>query len=114
MYGNEYYRVSAPKKVWIRTGHKPGNHYYGAAQIYDVIGQEITLSPGDELHNLVGGLFVITNQGVFEVLHKSPSEINMHFCKDYTPKSWYVEKILSTGCYKVDKSTARIPTTYVV
>jgi hypothetical protein len=111
---NSYHRVSAPKRVWIRTGHKPSNSYFGAAQIYDVIGQEITLSPGDELHNLFGGLFAITNQGTFEVLLRKPSEINMHFCKDYTPRDWRVNQILSTECYEVDKSTARIPTTYNV
>lgn len=114
MLGNEYYRVTGPKKVWIKTGSVPGNHYFGASRIYDFVGQEITLVPGDELHNLVGGLFAITNQGTFAVLHKSPAELNMHFCKDYTPKSWYIEKILSTGCYKVDERTARKPATYNV
>ena len=111
---NSYHRVSAPKRVWIKTGDTPGNHYFGASRIYDVIGQEITLNPGDELHNLFGGLFAITNQGTFKVLTRTPAEINMHFCKDYTPESYRVNKLLSTECYEVAANTARIPTTYNV
>lgn len=111
---NSYHRVTSPKRVWIKTGIKPGNHYFGASQIYDVIGQEVTLSPGDELHNLFGGLFAITNLGTFEVLLRDPAEINQHFCKDYTPRDYRVNKLLSTECYEVSANTARIPTTYNV
>lgn len=111
---NSYHRVSAPKRVWIKTGNVPGNSYFGASRIYDVVGQEVTLASGDELHNLFGGLFAITNLGVFEVLRKSPAELNMHFCKDYTSPHWYIDKILSTECYQVAATTARIPTTYNV
>jgi hypothetical protein len=114
MLQNEYYRVTAPKIVWVKTGNVPGNHYFGNSRIYDVVGQKIVLGPGDELHNLVGGLFAITNLGTFQVLHRSPAELNMHFCKDYTPKSWYIEKILSTSCYKVAEMSARKPITYNV
>jgi hypothetical protein len=111
---NTYHRISAPKRVWIQTGSVPGNHYFGNSRIYDVVGQEVTLSPGDEIHNLVGGLFAITNLGTFKILLKSPDKLNMHFCKDYTDRSWYVNQILSEQCYEVSKATARIPASYNV
>lgn len=110
---NTYFRVTGPKRVWVKTGNTPGNSYYGASRIYDVQGKELDLSDGDELHNLCGGLFAVTEDGVYEVLHKSPAEMNNHFCKDYTPRSWYYTKIISTNTTEIPQSQADIPTSYV-
>lgn len=112
MYGNSYYKLTEAKVVWVKTGSRPGNSYYGAAQIHDVLGQQVTLNPGDELHLLIGGLFAVTANGVFEVLHKSPSELNMHFCKDYTPRSWYEERICASGTTEISRAHAKVPASY--
>jgi hypothetical protein len=111
---NSYHEVNEFKTVWVKTGSVPGNSYFGASRIYDVTGVEFLLAPGDQLHNLVGGLFAITSAGTYEVLRKSPTELNMHFCKDYTAPSWYVDKILNEKCDEIPKSQAYIPTTYNV
>lgn len=98
MYGNRYYRITKPTFVWVKTGSVPGNHYYGASRIYDVTGAELTTRVGEEFHYLVGGLFLVRSDGiVYEVLRKSPAELNQHFCKDYTPRSWYEEKIIEAS-----------------
>jgi hypothetical protein len=95
MYGNRYYRVTQPTQLWVKTGSVPGNHYYGASRIYDTTGVELTACVGEELHDLVGGLFIIREDGVvYEVLHKSPKDLNNHFCHDYTPRRWYLDKII--------------------
>lgn len=111
---NSYHELNDYKLVWVKTGTKPGNHYYGASQIYDVVGQQILLAPGAQLHNLFGGLFAVTSTGTYEVLLRSPAEINQHFCKDYTPRYYRVNKLLSEGCDEIPKSCALIPTTYNV
>ena len=109
---NHYYKVVFPKKVWLKTGDVPGNSYYGAARIYDVQGAETWLQSGDEIHNLVGGLFAIRGPFTYEVLLKSPDKLNMHFCKDYTSRDYYVNKIVSTECVEIAQSEAHIPARY--
>ena len=111
---NSYHEVTEYKSVWIKTGDVPGNSYFGASRIYDVVGEQVLLAPGAQLHNLYGGLFAITSRGTFKVLTRTPAELNMHFCKDYTPESYRVNKLLSTECIEIPASEARIPTTYNV
>jgi hypothetical protein len=98
MFGNRYYKITKPTQIWVKTGSVPGNSYYGASRIYDVTGVELTTRVGEEFHDLVGGLFIVREDGiVYEVLHKKPADLNMHFCKDYTPKRWYQDKIIAAS-----------------
>jgi hypothetical protein len=59
---NTYWRVLEPFEVWVLAGHRPGNAYYGAAQLYEPLWKKMEVYEEDQLHALVGGLFLIQNE----------------------------------------------------
>jgi len=62
-YGNTYWEVLMPFFVYVQTGRKPSNAYYGASQIYQGVYEKIELEEGDQIHALVGGTFVVKKNG---------------------------------------------------
>lgn len=75
---NQYYRVGKEGSLPLVTGSVPTNAFYGSSQIYERVTAPTAVLPGDEIHHLVGGDFLVRNgtalgevkfpsdQGVFE------------------------------------------------
>lgn len=82
MVGNRYYRVKAATPVWIKTGWKGSNCYYGSSQIFQATYAEATAKRGDQIHKLVGGTFLVRKDGTVaecqlsKPIEKSPFEKN--------------------------------------
>lgn len=60
---NEYYVALEPFQILRATGSRPSNNYIGRSQVIETIYEEVEVRPGDELHDLVGGLFHIDSDG---------------------------------------------------
>lgn len=56
---NTYSLVTEPVDAHIRVGSTPGNTFAGRLQAHETVYQVLTLSPGDEIHALVGGTFLV-------------------------------------------------------
>ncbi len=54
-----YAQVTEPTPAFLLVGHVPGNTYAGASRAYDPVYREVALQPGDEVHNLPGGVFLV-------------------------------------------------------
>lgn len=81
-YGNQYFRVEKPFKVWALTGYTPSNHHFGSARLHEPKYKELELERDDELHWLVGGKFAIEmfDEGAGEV-----HEIRLTPPADFSP-----------------------------
>ena len=56
-----YWEVDNPFNVYVQVGSKPSNAYYGNSQIYEPVYEKIRLNPGDQIHALAIGDYVIKN-----------------------------------------------------
>ena len=83
---NEYFTVLAPFMVYVRRGEtRPSNVWIGASQALDWVYEETWAQPGEEIHSLVGGNFLIRDGVALEfdmrkreafdvMLHPGPSQ----------------------------------------
>lgn len=60
---NKYYTALETFQVLRAVGSKPSNTYIGASRVIDTIYEEVSVLPGEELHDLFGGLFHIDSDG---------------------------------------------------
>jgi hypothetical protein len=68
MIGNTYWTIDEPGELDVLTGaHRPTGTWYGAAQVSEPVTETVLVAPGDELHVLVGGTFLIIDGSVREV-----------------------------------------------
>lgn len=59
---NKYYTALEPFEVLRAVGTKPSNTYIGRSQVIDTVYETTTVNPGEELHDLVGGLFHVDGE----------------------------------------------------
>jgi hypothetical protein len=80
-----YYRVVSPFAVEVLVGHKPSNVWLGRSQVIGVVYETVMLRPGDELHCLPGGDFLVRDGEAFDfatrrgeasdlLLHPAPAD----------------------------------------
>ncbi len=62
MFENLFYSVTKPLPAWYLIGHMDGNEWIGASRCLWPVYRPVTLHPGDEVHSLVGGVFVVTRE----------------------------------------------------
>ena len=77
---NHYYGVTSPFPVEVRVGLRKSQVFIGSSMALQDLYQTVTVQPGDELHLLVGGDFLIRN-GVayaFDTRQHQASEIMLH------------------------------------
>lgn len=93
-YSNSYFQVTESFEVFVRVGWSKSNTFYGSTQLCGGVYRKVVLQPGDEIHDLVGGLFVLTGdrkQGQFVTI-----EINTThpFLRNSTnPEEWPLSKL---------------------
>ena len=75
---NSFFKVTSPFKIYIAVGRYTTNTFFGSARAMGVMYRHVTLNPGDEIHDLVGGVFVYhdgkTYQGKMNLSEKHPFE----------------------------------------
>jgi hypothetical protein len=77
-YRNHYYRVTQRFPVLVRVGHRESNTYFGASMVLGVVYRQVIAKPGDEIHALVGGTFLVTakqaHEATMHITEKHPFE----------------------------------------
>jgi hypothetical protein len=64
-FQNTYFEVISSFDVLVPVGTYPSNTYFGSTQALGVLYRKITLSPGDYLLDLAGGVFVSYNSKMY-------------------------------------------------
>ena len=85
-YGNHYFRVVAPFRILVKVGLSPAQVYIGRAQALQEIYEEVDTRPGDEIHALVGGDFLVrtsvdgktVDAYTFDTRRFAASEVMLH------------------------------------
>lgn len=121
MYGNLYYEVVEPIFYLDRVGYSPSNSWIGRSQVLESVFVGRNAVPGDEFHLLVGGDFLLHEDGsLSDVAFWIPKPI---FEKSYggsntsrdlfvrLKKSGAVRRIAEPG-YRIDYAAARRETKF--
>lgn len=61
-FGNSYFQVESEFRVLRVDGHSPSNTYIGSSRASDPVLMAENVMPGDEIHDLVGGMFHVSRQ----------------------------------------------------
>jgi len=65
--GNHYYEFDEPVRWFKAVGVSPSNAWWGANRLDDIFHEPTTLNPGDQVHALHGGVWVVRADGTVEV-----------------------------------------------
>lgn len=78
IWGNSYFEVVEPFKVYIKVGISKSNTFIGSSMMYGNVYEHVTLEPGDEIHDLHGGVYAIIDGEPYkaypEISEKHPFE----------------------------------------
>ena len=95
-HANHFYRVRKGFPVYVLIGHRKSNCSYGSSMLYGAVYQRTQLKPGDQLHALVGGDFLVKKDGRaypvrLRLSEKSPFEKSYGEPRDLWPLDSLVE-----------------------
>lgn len=99
---NAYWRVVDPFDVYARVSTCDSNTYFGSSKALGTLYEKLTAQPGDEIHALVGGVFLVTKDGDVHEVQIAVSEKHP-FEKTYLHRDpeWPLERLA-----RVDKSNS--------
>lgn len=63
---NTFFRVTAPFPVYVLDSIAESNTYVGRSRAFSNVYRRITAQPGDEVHALVGGVFLVRDGKTFQ------------------------------------------------
>lgn len=93
-FGNRYYRVQRSFVVFALIGHSKSNTYVGSSMLCGNVYRRLTLTRGDEVHALAGGVFAITKDGHSFSVTLTLSEKHPFEKVYYTaPQQWPLENL---------------------
>ena len=72
---NSYFAVKEPFRIWRHVGHSQSNTYIGSSRVFNTVKNAEVAKPGDELHCLVGGTFLVRGGVAHEISLKPPVHI---------------------------------------
>lgn len=81
---NKYFRVDAPFRVWCHVGLSDSNAHIGRSQVINTVMEARNAGPGDEIHALVGGTFLVRDGAAWEISIHAPKHV---FEKTYGRRS---------------------------
>ena len=64
---NKFFKVEKPFRVFRHFGTSASNSYVGASQIFNTVMEGVNTRPGDEIHALVGGTFLLRGNEICEL-----------------------------------------------
>jgi len=65
-WGNKYYEFDEAIRWFRAIGHSASNTYIGSSRAIDTVYEPTTINPGDQVHALLGGTFVVRADGTVE------------------------------------------------
>jgi hypothetical protein len=77
---NAFFKVDRPFRIFRHIGLSPSNCYVGAGRIIATVMEAINARPGDEIHALAGGTFLMRDGVIAPVSLRAPKH---PFEKDY-------------------------------
>jgi hypothetical protein len=69
---NSYFEVAQPFRIFRHIGVSASNSYVGASRLFATVMEAINARPGDEIHTLVGGTFLIRDGGIGPISLRAP------------------------------------------
>lgn len=91
---NKYFRVDRPFRVWCHLGFSDSNTYIGSSRCINTVMEARNAKPGDVIHALVGGTFMVTAEGPRAISTQAPKHI---FEKSYGGRKadafWFAESM---------------------
>jgi len=105
--GNKYYKVHTDHAVEAHGGSEATNASYGSSRIYRQKRDMVTAKKGDEIHDLVGGRFLVSNGKATHELHDSPKSDPFERSNGKISVSKEHTKEIPHSGKKVDYNTAR-------
>jgi hypothetical protein len=67
MTNNRFFKVTKKFDIFLRVGYSESNTWIGASRMLGSVYRKVSLRRGDEVQDLIGGLFVIRKSGeIFE------------------------------------------------
>ncbi len=90
---NAYLVVTEPFEVYALAGHSDSNTWVGSSKALGNVYDRVTLKPGDEIHDLFGGVFAVID-GTAREVRTTISEKHL-FEKSYggSVEEWPVAKL---------------------
>lgn len=110
-WDNKYFEFDEPIRWFKAVGLSPSNTYVGRSQAIDTVHRPVLVEPGDQIHALVGGTFVVRADGTVECgRFTRPKHL---FEKSYggrTSDAALLEQMAKAGrCREIDPPAARLP-----
>lgn len=65
-WGNKFFEFDEPIRWFKAIGTSPSNAYFGASRAIDTVHEQTLVQPGDQIHALVGGTFLVRADGTVE------------------------------------------------
>lgn len=98
MFDNRYFEFDEPIHWFRRIGSSASNTFVGRSQVFDPVFRLTTIEPGDQVHALVGGTFLVRTDGrVEEGRFWLPKHI---FERSYGPRdtdAMFLSRVAATG-----------------
>ncbi len=71
---NRYFKVIEPFRIWRNVGVSPSNSYIGSSRMLTTVMEARNAKPGDEIHALVGGVFLVRGNECWPIGLSAPKE----------------------------------------
>ncbi|AOG03019.1 hypothetical protein [Bosea sp. RAC05] len=71
---NRYFKVIKPFRIWRSIGISPSNAYVGSSRMLTTVKEARNALPGDEIHALVGGEFLVRGNECWPIGLSPPKE----------------------------------------
>ena len=105
---SSFFKVKAPFDVWALSGHKKSSDFVGSSRVYKGKYEKIEVRPGDEIHALPGGIFLVGKDGrTASISSKEPEDKSIYERGKSTSDVFDMSKL-----EEVDRSKATKPSSY--
>jgi hypothetical protein len=107
---NTFFKVTSSFDVFVAVGHAPSNSFYGSSQIFGTVYRKVTLTPGDEIHDLCGGVFVVTGGVAYAATMKIDEKGAFERSYGSVEEQWPTDNIEVSATRKEVAYPSKLPT----
>jgi len=107
---NAFYRIEEPLLVLKHRGRCTTNDYIGASMMLRLVKEAVLAKPGDEIHALIGGCFLVTKAGdISEFSMRTRGGAFEHSQGGFTRDQDILASLVKTGCMsEIEGPTQRL------
>lgn len=103
----EFRVLTEPVIVFARVGKVQSNTFVGSSMVISVLWSALDLQPGDEIHRLPGGLFAVTDDGVWSILFSLEDRPHPFESRHLPPREPDLPGVLTDTPRRADYSLSR-------